>query len=56
MRNYEELKADGPRPRRTTNHGITFSFHYRDPNGNNVEFSAQNFLTLEAITNLMSDA
>ena len=26
------------------------SFYYRDPDGNNVEFSAQNFPTLDAMT------
>ena len=50
---YEELKAEGLRPHRTSNHGIMFSFYYRDPDGNNVEFSAQNFATLEDMTNFM---
>jgi catechol 2,3-dioxygenase-like lactoylglutathione lyase family enzyme len=53
IRKYEELLAGGMRPHRTTNHGIMMSFYYRDPDGNNVEFSAQNFPTLEAMTAFM---
>ena len=56
VRKYEVLKADGLRPHRTANHGVMFSFYYRDPDGNNVEFSAQNFPTLEAMTKFMSGA
>ena len=46
-----------PNARSSTRRGLPdsfiFSFYYRDPNGNNVEFSAQNFPTLEAMTNFM---
>ena len=53
VRKYEELKAAGLKPHRTANHGIMFSFYYRDPDGNHVEFSAQNFPSLEEMTAFM---
>jgi catechol-2,3-dioxygenase len=43
---YERLKGLGIRPHRTANHGPGTSFYYRDPDGNNVELSANNFATL----------
>lgn len=43
---YERLKAAGARPHRTANHGPGTSFYYRDPDGNIVEISANNFPTL----------
>jgi catechol 2,3-dioxygenase-like lactoylglutathione lyase family enzyme len=54
---YEELRAQGVTPHRSTNHGPMTSFYYRDPDGNNVEITAQNFPTLEAMAEFMrSDA
>ena len=53
IRKYEQFANVGLRPHRSTNHGIMTSFYYRDPDGNNVEFSAQNFPTLEAMTTFM---
>ena len=53
IKKYEEFAVAGLRPHRSTNHGIMTSFYYRDPDGNNVEFSAQNFPTLDAMTNFM---
>ena len=50
---YERLKAVGLCPHRSTNHGIMTSFYYRDPDGNNVELTTQNFPTLEAMTVFM---
>ena len=42
---YERLKAIGITPMRTSNHGPGTSFYYRDPDGNAVELSANNFET-----------
>jgi len=54
---YEELRAKDIRPHRSTNHGPMTSFYYRDPDGNNIEITAQNFPTLEAMATFMrSDA
>ena len=50
---FEMFAAAGLRPHRSTNHGVMTSFYYRDPDGNNVEFSAQNFPSLEAMTSFM---
>ena len=44
---YERLKAVGYKPHRTANHGPGTSFYYRDPDGNVVELSANNFSTSE---------
>lgn len=44
---YERLGAVGVKPHRTANHGPGTSFYYRDPDGNIVELSANNFATLE---------
>lgn len=54
---FEELEAKGMRPHRSSDHGPMTSFYYRDPDGNNVEITAQNFPTLEAMADFMrSDA
>ena len=53
---YEELRSAGLRPHRTANHGPMTSFYYRDPDGNNVEITAQNFPTLEAMAQFMASA
>jgi catechol 2,3-dioxygenase-like lactoylglutathione lyase family enzyme len=53
IRKYDELAAAGLRPHRSANHGIMSSFYYRDPDGNNVEFTAQNFPSLEAMDTFM---
>lgn len=45
---YERLKSVGVMPHRTANHGPGTSFYYRDPDGNVVELSANNFATLQA--------
>jgi catechol 2,3-dioxygenase-like lactoylglutathione lyase family enzyme len=50
---FERLGAAGFKPHRSANHGIMTSFYYRDPDGNNVEFSAQNFPSLAAMTAFM---
>jgi catechol 2,3-dioxygenase-like lactoylglutathione lyase family enzyme len=44
---YERLRAAGLTPHRTANHGPGTSFYFRDPDGNAVELSANNFETLE---------
>jgi hypothetical protein len=53
---YEALAAVGLRPHRTANHGPMTSFYYRDPDGNNVELSAQNFATFELMAEFMRSA
>lgn len=51
---YERLRDKGMRPHRTADHGPMTSFYYRDPDGNNVEITAQNFPTLEAMIAFMA--
>ena len=51
---YEELGRNGLRPHRSANHGPMTSFYYRDPDGNNVEVTAQNYPTLEAMVAFMA--
>ena len=51
---YEELGGHGLRPHRSTDHGPMTSFYYRDPDGNNVEITAQNFPTLETMVAFMA--
>jgi len=53
---YEALKADGLHPHRSANHGPMTSFYYRDPDGNNVELTAQNFATFELMNTFMASA
>lgn len=43
--NYERLKSGGITPFAQLNHGFTTSLYYRDPDGNEVEFSVDNFPT-----------
>lgn len=50
---YEALAAVGLKPHRTANHGPMTSFYYRDPDGNNVELTAQNFATFELMVEFM---
>lgn len=40
---YERLKADGIAPYLPLNHKFTTSLYYRDPDGNEVELSVDNF-------------
>ncbi len=51
---YEELGTHGMSPHRSANHGPMTSFYYRDPDGNNVEITAQNYPSLEAMVEFMS--
>jgi catechol-2,3-dioxygenase len=44
---YERLKAEGVTPFAQLNHRFTTSLYYRDPDGNEVEFSVDNFPTKE---------
>jgi catechol 2,3-dioxygenase-like lactoylglutathione lyase family enzyme len=53
VQKYEDFASTGLRPHRATNHGVMMSFYYRDPDGNNVEFSAQNFPSLEVMNAFM---
>jgi catechol 2,3-dioxygenase len=40
---YEWLKDQGITPRVCVDHGLTMSFYYADPDGNNVELQADNY-------------
>ena len=51
---FERLRAGGLHPHRSADHGPMTSFYYRDPDGNNVEITAQNFPTLEAMVAFMA--
>ena len=51
---YERLRAIGLHPHRSADHGPMTSFYYRDPDGNNVELTAQNFPTLAAMVEFMA--
>jgi catechol-2,3-dioxygenase len=51
---YKRLRASGSHPHRSADHGPMTSFYYRDPDGNNVEITAQNFPTLEAMVEFMA--
>ena len=51
---FEALREHGMRPHRSADHGVMTSFYYRDPDGNNVEITAQNHPTLEAMVAFMA--
>ncbi len=51
---YLELKDKGMKPHRSTDHGPMTSFYYRDPDGNNVEITSQNYPSLEAMVAFMA--
>lgn len=51
---YDELLGHGMRPHRSADHGPMTSCYYRDPDGNNVEITAQNYPTLEAMVEFMA--
>ena len=54
---FEDLKRKGLTPHRSADHGPMTSFYYRDPDGNNVEITAQNHASLEEMAAFMaSDA
>lgn len=44
---YERLKGEGVTPFAQLNHRFTTSLYYHDPDGNEVEFSVDNFATKE---------
>ncbi|WP_206244038.1 VOC family protein [Novosphingobium terrae] len=52
-RTFESLRDEGLHPHRSADHGPMTSFYYRDPDGNNVELTAQNFATLKAMVEFM---
>lgn len=43
MATYQRLKAAGITPAMCIDHGMTFSYYYADPDGNNVELQVDNF-------------
>lgn len=51
---FEALRDVGMRPHRSADHGVMTSFYYRDPDGNNVEITAQNHPSLEAMVAFMA--
>lgn len=51
---FEMLRGNGMRPHRSADHGPMTSFYYRDPDGNNVELTAQNFPTFEEMAAFMA--
>ena len=51
---YKRLRDLGWKPHRSADHGPMTSVYYRDPDGNNVELTAQNFPTLEAMVAFMA--
>ena len=53
---YRRLRGLGLVPHRSADHGPMTSVYYRDPDGNNVELTAQNFPTLEAMVAFMASA
>jgi catechol 2,3-dioxygenase-like lactoylglutathione lyase family enzyme len=53
-RTFESLRDRGLHPHRAADHGPMTSFYYRDPDGNNVELTAQNFATLEEMVAFMA--
>lgn len=50
---YKRLKAKGIVPALPINHGPTTSMYYKDPEGNVVEFQADNFDTIEELKGFM---
>ena len=54
---FDALHEQGLQPHRSADHGVMTSFYYRDPDGNNVELTAQNHPSLDAMVAFMaSDA
>ena len=47
---WKRLKAEGITPFWCINHGPTTSMYFRDPDGNELELQADNFLTMEEAT------
>jgi len=45
VQTYERLKQEEILPERPVNHGMTTSLYYRDPDGNRIELTVDNFLT-----------
>jgi catechol 2,3-dioxygenase-like lactoylglutathione lyase family enzyme len=46
---YKRLAAQGIRPRWPINHGMTVSFYYQDPDGNNLELQIDSFPTTQEL-------
>lgn len=53
---YERLKKQGITPFAQLNHRFTTSLYYHDPDGNEVEFSVDNFSTKEACSAFVTSA
>lgn len=53
VQNYERLKALGIEPTLPVNHHFTTSLYYNDPDGNEVEYSVDNFRTKEACSDFV---
>lgn len=50
---YERLRGLGIKPAMSVNHHFTSSIYYRDPDGNEVEISCDNFPTKQAASDFM---
>jgi catechol 2,3-dioxygenase-like lactoylglutathione lyase family enzyme len=46
---YRAVGKDGINPHWCVNHGVATSYYYRDPDGNSVELSVENFPTTDAL-------
>lgn len=53
---YERLKSLGITPTRSTNHDLTVSMYYRDPDANEIELQADIFATEEESLAVFSSA
>ena len=53
MSTYVRLRDDGITPAICLDHGMTFSYYYADPDGNNVELQVDNFGDLAKSTEWM---
>lgn len=51
---YERLKSEGITPVWTTNHGPTFSFYYKDPDGNITELQVDIFEDVAELENYLN--
>jgi catechol 2,3-dioxygenase-like lactoylglutathione lyase family enzyme len=46
---YERRAAASIEPHRAVNHGVSAAFYYRDPDGNQLELSCDNFASVDAL-------
>jgi catechol 2,3-dioxygenase-like lactoylglutathione lyase family enzyme len=51
---YRTLKQQGIVPHWCVNHGVATSYYYRDPDGNSIELSVENFPTVAELNEWLS--